>query len=146
MKHFLAILFVLFFSAAHAQKYVGESQKEQPEPYCSGLFCAANGILFNMETEPNSNTVIGYFNILDWLEGRVAGLQVYPVRDGRIAYIRNMPATIYIDEMRIDASFLDALPVTDIAIVKVIKQAFGLGAPGGVIAIYTKRGGEDEEE
>ncbi len=97
-----------------------------------------------MEDEPNASTVLGHLNILDWLHGRVAGLQVYTTRTGRIPFMRNQLATVYLDEMRVDPSILNAIPVMDIGAIKIIRQPYVLGGPGGVIAVYTKRGEEEE--
>ena len=114
--------------------------------YASSLFKNAEGTIFDIQNE----TVQSYFNILDWLQGRVAGLQVLISRSGtRVPVIRGSVATIYVDEMRMDASFLNMLSVNDIAMIKVIKGPFvgaiGNGG-GGTIAIYTIRGDEDEDE
>ena len=112
--------------------------------YTSGLFRNAEGTIFDIENE----NVQSYINILDWLQGRVAGLQVYVSRNGiRIPLIRGSAASIYVDEMRMDASFLNSLSVNDIGMIKVIKGPFvgaiGNGG-GGTIAIYTLRGDEEE--
>ena len=112
--------------------------------YTSGLFKNAEGTIFDIEKE----NVQSYFNILDWLEGRVAGLQVVVSRNGgRVPVIRGSAATIYVDEMRMDASFLNSLSVNDIGMIKVIKGPFagaiGNGG-GGTIAIYTIRADEEE--
>lgn len=112
--------------------------------YTSGLFRSAEGTIFDIENE----NVHSYINILDWLQGRVAGLQVYVSRNGiRVPVIRGSAATIYVDEMRMDASFLNSLSVNDIGMIKVIKGPFvgaiGNGG-GGTIAIYTIRGDEEE--
>jgi hypothetical protein len=114
--------------------------------YTSGLFKSAEGTIFDIENE----TVGAYLNILDWLEGRVAGLQVFVSRNGvRVPVIRGSVATIFVDEMRMDASLLNSLPVHDIGMIKVIKGPFagaiGNGG-GGTIAIYTIKGNEDEDE
>ncbi|HEV8269820.1 MAG TPA: hypothetical protein VGQ04_00870 [Chitinophagaceae bacterium] len=111
--------------------------------YASGLFKNAEGTIFDIENE----NVQSYFNILDWLEGRVAGLQVMVSRNGvRVPVIRGSVATIYVDEMRMDASFLNSLSVNDIGMIKVIKGPFvgaiGNGG-GGTIAIYTIRAEEE---
>ena len=116
------------------------------ERYASGLFKSAEGTIFDIENE----TLGAYLNILDWLEGRVAGLQVYVSRNGvRVPVIRGSVATIFVDEMRMDASFLNSLPVNDIGMIKVIKGPFagavGNGG-GGTIAIYTIRADDEEEE
>ena len=116
------------------------------DKYASSLFKSADGTIFDLENE----TVGAYFNILDWLEGRVAGLQVFVSRTGiRVPVIRGSAATIFVDEIRMDPSYLNFLSVNDIAMIKVIKGPFvgaiGNGG-GGTIAIYTIRGDEEEEE
>ena len=112
--------------------------------YASSLFKNAEGTIFAIENE----NVQSYFNILDWLQGRVAGLQIYVSRSGiRVPVIRGSLATIFVDEMRMDASFLNSLSVNDIGMIKVIKGPFvgaiGNGG-GGTIAIYTIRADEEE--
>ncbi len=143
LKPLFTILFLAIFTLSQAQP--SRDGKNPAEPYCSGLFASVEGTYLDLEAEPNVNTVPGYLNILDWLQGRVAGLQVYSTRVGRIPVIRNQLATIYLDEMRVDPSVLDAIPVMDIAAIKIIRQPYVLGGPGGIIAVYTKRGEEEEE-
>ena len=134
---------------AIAQKYTSRAKSPKEllnEKYASGLFKSAEGTVFDIENE----TLGAYFNILDWLEGRVAGLQVFVSGSGvRVPVIRGSVATIFVDEMRMDAPFLNSLPVNDIAMIKVIKGPFagavGNGG-GGAIAIYTMKGDEEEEE
>ncbi len=143
----IAALFTASF-ATLAQTRVSRPKSQTEilnEQYASGMFKSADGTIFDIENE----NVQAYFNILDWLEGRVAGLQVFVSRSGvRVPVIRQSIATIYVDEMRMDASFLNSLSVHDIAMIKVIKGPFagavGNGG-GGVIAIYTLRGEEEEE-
>lgn len=145
----LAALFTTGF-VAMAQVRVSRQQKSPKEilndQYASGMFKSAEGTVIDVENE----NVQAYFNILDWLEGRVAGLQVFVSRNGtRVPVIRGSVASIYVDEMRLDAGFLNSLSVNDIAMIKVIKGPFagaiGNGG-GGVIAIYTFRGEDEEEE
>jgi hypothetical protein len=67
--------------------------------------------------------------------------------------MRNTRASIFVDEMPVGADYLNNLPVTDIAMIKIIKTPFvgavGNGA-GGVIAVYTLRGddgtGDDDTD
>ncbi len=145
----LAALFATGFTVT-AQVRVSRYAKSQKEilndQYASGMFKSADGTIIDVENE----NVQAYFNILDWLEGRVAGLQVFISRNGtRVPVIRGSVATIYVDEMRLDAGFLNSLSVNDIAMIKVIKGPFagaiGNGG-GGTIAIYTFRGEDEEEE
>ena len=148
-KIFLIAALITITVGAMAQKYTSrvKSPKELlNDRYTSGLFKNAEGTIFDIENE----TIGAYFNILDWLEGRVAGLQVFVSGSGvRVPVIRGSVATIFVDEMRMDALFLNALPVNDIAMIKVIKGPFagavGNGG-GGTIAIYTIRADDEEEE
>lgn len=113
------------------------------EELSSGLFRSMNETVFDFVNE-QQNSATGYQNILDWLVGRVPGMQV---RMGnmaeRIPYLRNQPVPVYLDEMPVDAAYLTGMSINDIAMVKVIRGAFygGVQASDGAIAIYTRRGG-----
>jgi TonB-dependent Receptor Plug Domain len=127
-------------------KTAGEKLNEE---YCSGMFKTTEGTYFDMLNDNAALSAKGYFNVLDWLQGRVAGLQVYTTRNNdRIPYIRNSRAGIYVDEIPVSADFLNSLSVNDIAMIKIIKGPFagGFNSPGGVIAIYTVGTDDDEEE
>src|SRR6187397_3532599 len=150
MKKILLItaLFTIGFSAV-AQVNLSKSSKSSKEilneQYASGLFKNAEGTIIDVENE----NVQGYLNILDWLNGRVAGLQIFVTRSGiRVPVIRGSAATIFVDEMRMDPSYLNFISVNDIGMIKVIKGPFagaiGNGG-GGTIAIYTIRADDDEE-
>ena len=118
------------------------------QQYCSGLFKTHDGTYFDLVNDNSALSAKGYHNILDWLPGRVAGLQVFTGRNNeRIPFMRNSRAGIYVDEVPVTADFLNALSVNDIAMIKIIKGPFAgaINSPGGVIAIYTIRGDEDEE-
>lgn len=148
MKKILFIT-VLFTTSLAVMAQIRLSNPKSPEEilndrYASSLFKNAEGTILDIQNE----NVQSYFNILDWLQGRVAGLQIYLSRSGiRIPVIRGSVATIFVDEMRMDASFLNSLSVNDIGMIKVIKGPFvgaiGNGG-GGTIAIYTIRADEEE--
>jgi hypothetical protein len=149
-KMMLVLLAGLIVLSTSAQTYKGAVSKQTPEQklndeYCSGLFKSTDGTILDIRA---NTTAISYLNILDWLPGRVAGLQVFTTRTGvSIPLIRGSVPGIYVDEMPVPASYLNSLPVADIAMIKVIKTPFygGFNGGGGAIAIYTLRG-EDEEE
>lgn len=151
MKRISAILVILLSITVYvsAQKYRGDKRQTAPETindkYSTGLFRTSHGTVFDLQNEQ----VDGYVNVLDWLNGRVAGLQVYITRSGvRVPVIRGSVASIFIDEISTDLTFSNFISVYDISMIKVIKTPFvgavGNGA-GGVIAIYTKRGDDLEE-
>jgi outer membrane receptor protein involved in Fe transport len=149
-KSIFTILVLLLTTAVFAQAYLPSSARAEQlnKQYCSGLFSTPEAVYFDLESDAAVYGANSYFNVLDWMQGRVAGLQVYNYRGLKIPVIRNQMAAVYLDEMRVDYGMLNALPVNDIAMIKVIKTPFaGLwGAPGGAIAIYTKDGESEEEE
>ena len=149
MKNFIiTALFTIvsITSFAQAKKRFPTREEELNNAYCSGLFSTIDGTYFDFISDENTASASSYINILDWMQGRVAGLQIYNFRGNRVPFIRNNPAAVFVDEMRVDAGFLDALSVNDIAMIKVIKTPFlgGWGGSGGAIAIYTKDGDEGE--
>ena len=150
MKNLILILFIL-----PALSVAGQQRLPQPpskaeilnEKYCSPMFASAHGEYFDMQYDPAAISANAYMNVLEWLKGRLAGLQVYQTRANvSIPYIRNQLATVYVDEIPVSFDYLNMLPVSDIAMIKVIKGPFirNWGGSGGAIAIYTQDG-EDEE-
>ncbi len=132
-----------------AQSYRGDRVTKSPEQqlndmYCTGMFRSTEGTILDVASNVSSRSFI---NILDWLQGRVAGLQIYPSSTGTpIPVIRGGIPGLFVDEIPMPFNFLNFLNVNDIAMVKVIKQPFygGFNGGNGAIAIYTLRG-EDEE-
>jgi hypothetical protein len=151
MKTLLTILFTsLFGLSAIAQEYKGATssrsiEEKLNEEYCSGLFQSTHGQILDISSNPGSQA---YLNILDWLQGRVAGLQVYKTRSGiSIPVIRGGVPGIFIDEVQVPVNMLNNISIYDIAIIKVIKTPFygGFNSGNGAIAIYTLGNEEDEE-
>ncbi len=150
-KIFFTALLSIFSWISFAQSYKGarnEQTAEQKlnEAYCTGLFKTTEGTVLQVADNPSIN---GYINILDWLNGRVAGLQVYRSHWGTsVPVIRGNVAGVYIDEIPVTLTTLSSLNIYDIAIIKVIKTPFygGFNGGNGAIAIYTLDGEEDEEE
>lgn len=152
MKKYLVIAVVMLAAfTASAQKYNGSNatilaDQKLNDEYCTGMFKSADGVIFDIA---NNITTSGYLNILNWLPGRVAGLQIYRTATGiSIPVIRGSITAVYVDEMPVTLNFLDALNINDIAIVKIIKTPFlgGFNGAGGAIAIYTLGGEEEEDE
>ena len=145
---FLITLATLYILPATPQRTPHFKTREEQlnEEYCSGLFKTSEGTIFDLVQENTS--AAAYFNILDWLQGRVAGLQVYQAKNNiRIPFIRDEQATIYVDEVPVSPGYLNSLNSNDIAMIKIIKSPFlgGFNGSGGAIAIYTKDGDEENE-
>lgn len=106
----------------------------------SSLFRSGNEVVFDFV---NDNTNNASTNILQWLQGRVAGLDIQSQAGNYVPMLRGSRVGIYLDEMPASADYISSLSVADIAMVKVIKGYFaaGFGGGNGAIAIYTRRGG-----
>ncbi|SRR6266498_4224535 len=151
MKKILLLVFILLASFnIMGQSYSGSIIRTKEEKLndecCSSLFKTAYGTIIDLLNDNASAQ--DYFNILDWMQGRVAGLQIFITRQGtRIPFIRGTKANIYVDEIPVDAGYLNALPVNDIAMIKVIKEPF-VGSIGcnSAVAIYTLKAEEGEDE
>lgn len=148
---FVIFFFCLFAAPVFSQRRLAPIRTQAEilnEKYCSGLFNTPEGQYFDMQDDHTAATAKGYLNILDWLRGRATSYQVYYGRnDVRVPYLRNQPAAVFVDEIRVSYDYLQQFPVSDIAMIKVMRGPFfgGWGGPGGAIAIYTFRGEEEEE-
>ena len=147
---FIVSLIVLSISAFTQKRLSHPKTREEllNEKYCSGLFNTQQADYFDFLNDKNTTSATGYLNVLDWLQGRVAGLRIYTAGTNvRIPYIRNQRAGVYVDEIWVSYDYINSLPVSDIAMIKIIKGPFIGGWGGaGAIAIYTIRGDDEEEE
>ncbi|MEC3875326.1 hypothetical protein [Chryseobacterium salviniae] len=118
-----------------------DKTKELNEELSSPLFKSMNETVFDFVNDNNSAE--GYINILQWLQGRVAGLLLETNMGNYIPKLRGNTVNIYLNEMKVDPSLVNSIPVSSIAMVKVIKDYFAgsFGGANGAIAIYTRRGG-----
>jgi len=153
MKKIALLVFASVLSfTVFAQRYPGNmgisTQEKLNNEYCSGLFKTHEGTIIDLAND--NETAKSYLNVLEWLQGRVAGLDIYYTRSGTpIPFIRNTRASIFVDEIPVDAGYINNLPVADIAMIKIIKQPF-IGTVsnggGGVVAIYTLKGDDDGDD
>lgn len=106
----------------------------------SSLYNSINEVVFDFVNENQS--AASSPNILQWLQGRVAGLTINFENGVPTPYIRQGKANIYLDEMLMDASSLSGISSDNIAMVKIIKEGtVGMSGGGnGAVLIYTKRG------
>jgi hypothetical protein len=118
--------------------------EELDQNYTSGLFRGSDAVSFDLVNDPFAT---GALNIFQYLQGKVAGLQIMTAGAGGTPSLswRGGVPTLFLNEMQMDASALQNIPVTDIAYVKVFRPPFfGAtgGGSGGAIAVYTKKGNE----
>jgi hypothetical protein len=114
--------------------------KELDEKYATGMFQGGDGNQFDLMNDPSS---FSYTNVLNYLQGKVAGLQITTGDEPSLSWRGGAPQ-IYLDETATDVSMITNVPVSDIAYVKVFRPPFmgGFNGANGAIAIYTKKGGD----
>jgi hypothetical protein len=121
-----------------------KSVKEQmDEKYARGLFAGGDAVSFDMVNDPFAQSAT---NIFQYLQGRVAGLQInMNGANGPTLTWRQSNTSLFLDEMPVDASMIQNMPVSDIAYVKAFRPPFfgaSGGGSGGAIAIYTRKGND----
>lgn len=118
-------------------------QQQMDERYTSGFFSGGDATTFDLTEDM---AALGASNIFSYLQGRVAGLQITTGGQGSQLQWRGATPSLFLNEMPVDVSAIENIPVTDIAYVKAFRPPFfgavGGGA-GGAIAIYTKKGGDN---
>ncbi len=119
-------------------------EQQMDETYTSGLFKGGDATTFDLVNDPFST---GALNIFQYLQGKVAGLQIQTggVGGGTQLQWRQATPTLFLNEMQVDVSAIENLPVSDVAYVKAFRPPFfgaAGGGSGGAIAIYTKKGGD----
>ncbi|MGG1921825.1 hypothetical protein [Chryseobacterium sp.] len=113
-----------------------DPKAELDKQLSSGMFSSVNSTVFDFVNEDQH--ISGSSNILDWLQGRAAGLTFQKNNSGAsVPYIRGQQAKLYLDEIQTDPTMITSLPVNNIAMVKIIK---GSGLIGDAVAIYTMKG------
>ncbi len=135
-------------AAATVKAHVKTDLEKMDERYASGMFAGGDSYKFDLINDPLASAMPDIFT---YLQGKVAGLQITPGNGpGGAPSLswRGGKPSLYLNEMQTDAQQLQSTPVTDIALVKVFRPGSGVGfggGSGGVIAIYTKKGGDEKK-
>ncbi|RYY71382.1 MAG: hypothetical protein EOO13_03310 [Chitinophagaceae bacterium] len=109
--------------------------------YASSMFTSGNSKIFNIADDPFANSAT---TVLDYLRGRVAGLQISTsgAEEGSITR-RGSTTEVFLNEMPADIALIQSTPMSNVAMIKVFDPpffgSFGGGA-GGAVAVYTKKG------
>lgn len=121
------------------------AKKVKPEEttekrYTSGMFSGGDGYTFDL-TKENPTA----FNIFQYLQSKVAGLQITGDLSNPSLSWRGGKPGLYLNEMQSDVSMLSTLSINDVALIKVFRPPFmgGFGGANGAIAVYTKKGGDN---
>jgi hypothetical protein len=120
------------------------AKEKMEEKYVSGLF-SGDAVNFDLVNDPLAGS---YMDVFQFLQGRVAGLQInYGGGEPSLSWRGGTPV-VYLNEMRADVDMIQATPVSDIAYIKVFRPGSSIvsGGGGGVIAIYTRKGGDSQPD
>ena len=118
--------------------------EEMDKKYTSGLFSGGDSYEFNLLNDPRAMSAQ---DIFQYLQGRVAGLQITPSNPPTLSWRGGTPQ-LYVDEVPTQIEMAATIPVTDVAYIKVFRPPFmgGVGGgSGGAIAIYTRRGDDEQQ-
>jgi hypothetical protein len=118
-------------------------QQKLEEEYTSGFFAGGDGYTFDVGNDPFASSAQ---SVLQYLQGKVAGLQISTNGGQQSASWRGSETSIFLNETNTDIDMLQTVSMNDVALIKVYRPPFfgaiGGGA-GGAIAIYTKKGAGD---
>jgi hypothetical protein len=118
-------------------------EEKMDEEYTSGFFSNGDAHVFILDNDPSSQ---GALNLVNYLQGKVAGLQISMDGSGNAsATWRGGSPAFFLDEMNLDIQTAQTIPMSNIAMIKVFPPPF-MGGPGGssggAIAVYTKKGSD----
>lgn len=132
-------------AAATLQEVIVKSKVKSPlqvldEKYASGMFQGVDGTSFDLTNDPSA---MGAMDIISYLQGKVAGLQISGTGAQASVSWRGSTPDFFLNEISTQMDMIVSLPISDIAYIKAIRPPFfgsmG-GGSGGAIAIYTKKG------
>jgi hypothetical protein len=110
------------------------------EQYATGLFAGGDAYTFDVSEDLSAQ---GAMSVLNYLQGKVAGLQITGMGPQAQMSWRGGVPTLFLNEMSSDISMVQNLNMADVAYIKVFRPPFfGAqgGGSGGAIAVYTKKG------
>lgn len=115
-------------------KKKSDAIKKLNKELTSGMFSSMNATIFDFVND--NQDAFAALSILEWLQGRVAGLSMVMVQPGSyMPIIRGVEAGIFLDEINVKADAVQSLSMSNIAMVKIIK---GSRLIGNSILIYTR--------
>ncbi len=119
---------------------------EMDKKYTSGLFSGGDAHEFDLVNDPFARSAL---DIFQYLQGKVAGLQINTTSTPPTLTWRGGTPELFMDEISTTPDMISTIPVSDVAYVKVFPPPF-MGAAGGggagAIAIYTRKGGDQNND
>jgi len=112
------------------------------QKYDSGLFSGGDSRNFDVANDPFAASS---FSVFQYLQGKVAGLQINTSGGTPSLSWRGGSPVFYLDEMPADVELMNTINMSDVAYIKVFSpssaNAFS-SSGGGAIVVYTKKGGD----
>ncbi|HUC80751.1 MAG TPA: hypothetical protein VMR70_07520 [Flavisolibacter sp.] len=120
------------------------TKDKMEEKYVSGLF-SGDGRSFDLVNDPLASA---YMDVFQYLQGKVPGLQISGGGASASLSWRGGSPVLYLNEMQTDVNMISSTPVSDIAYIKVFRPGESIvsGGGGGVISIYTRKGGDTQDD
>lgn len=145
LRFVLIILLTSVFTTSYAQLVQSEKYRRAlNEKYTSSLFSSDDAWML---VPPDDPAALGSFNVFQYMQGRVPGLQIYHSYGIKpVVRYRSVRPTFFLDEVRVDEYVINSVNINDVALIKIFRPPFigAIGAgPGGAIAVYTKDGDEE---
>lgn len=115
------------------------------QEYSSGMFSGGNATVILPDDNPS---FAASRNVFEYLQSRMAGLQISFNGSDYVISWRGSPTSTFLNEMTVEPSVIQNIPMSDVAMVKIFPPpffgAFG-GGSGGAIAVYQKKGASAAE-
>lgn len=94
----------------------------------------------------DTDDIMKFNSVWDYLRANTTGMIFQQNGFQRTAFWRGQPVAFFLDEVLVDASSI-TMPPQDIALIKIFPppSMISAQAPGGAVAIYTKRGGDKQK-
>lgn len=94
----------------------------------------------------DTDDIMRFNSVWDYLRANTTGMILQQNGFQRTAFWRGQPVAFFLDEVLVDASSI-TMPPQDIAMIKIFPppSMISAQAPGGAVAIYTKRGGDKQK-
>ncbi len=116
------------------------------QKYSSGLFSGGDGYQFDLV---NDNLSFASRNIFEYLQAKVAGLQINTATNPPSMTWRGGSPQLFLNETPIDGDFVSSISVSEVAYIKIFRPPFfgGSGSSAnGAVVIYTRRGDDVKAE
>ncbi len=112
------------------------------EKYASGIFSGGDSHNFDVVNDPFAASS---FNVYQYLQGKVAGLQIVTGSGEPQITWRGSTPVFYLDEIPADAGLISTINMSDVAYIKVFSPGSSgviANSGGGAISVYTKKGSD----